>query len=187
MYLNVTTLLFGRMIEIWFYSLFVNSKQGTFFTKFSSNISYKEQETMKLTIKTRTIFGLETEVPTSDKLKVIQNYAQRIVYFTFLVEKLKENFVKELSTEHGLQYVILYTGIVKINSKSRMWENNSKAAFSHHVGDSMEQYFYSRSQKQDFCNWHYQFTKRKLYIYSERKKVYLYRTARQLELTSSST
>jgi hypothetical protein len=36
--------------------------------------------------------------------------------------------------------------------------------------DSMEQYFYSRSQKQDFCNWHYQFTKRKLYIYSERKK-----------------
>jgi len=75
---------------------------------------------MKLTIKTRTIFGLETEVPTSDKLKVIQNYTQRIVYFTFLVEKLKENFVKELSTEHGLQYVILYTGIVKINSKSRM-------------------------------------------------------------------
>ena len=64
-YLNLTYLLFGRMIENWLYSLFINSTQGTFFTKFSPGISYKEQETMKLTIKTRTIFGLETELPTN--------------------------------------------------------------------------------------------------------------------------
>jgi len=61
-YINVPTLLFGRMIENWLYSLFINSMQGTFFAKFSPSISYEEQETMKLTVNTRIIFGLETEV-----------------------------------------------------------------------------------------------------------------------------
>jgi hypothetical protein len=121
-FVNVTSLLFGRTIENWRYPLFINSIQGhIFFLQNSLLVSgIKSKKQWNWQSKHVQYFGYRERFR---PIKAIQDYTQWIVYFIFLVKNLKEHFVKELFTEHNHQYSLTHSfkEIVKLLQKGE-WQ-----------------------------------------------------------------